>query len=158
MVLYHHNFLSLNAFVSSNVLSVAKFRSHTFKSVSLNYFFVSIYLFFLGVNRGRMTPKKPEQPGIKTENRCSLNLQPEPLRSLIFTFCCFSGLSKAETQALTNYGSGEDEEEEEEIEDFEAGPVDVQTSLQASADGQAEQEVTVTVSHRDMCNSCSFHY
>ncbi|XP_039879702.1 pericentriolar material 1 protein isoform X1 [Simochromis diagramma] len=53
-------------------------------------------------------------------------------------------LSKAETQALTNYGSGEDENEEEEIEEFEAGPVDVQTSLQASADGQAEQESTAT--------------
>ncbi|XP_071361741.1 pericentriolar material 1 protein isoform X3 [Trachinotus anak] len=51
-------------------------------------------------------------------------------------------LSKAETQALTNYGSGEDENEEEEIEEFEAGPVDVQTSLQASADGQVEQEGT----------------
>uniref|UniRef100_A0A8D2ZGA6 Pericentriolar material 1 n=1 Tax=Scophthalmus maximus TaxID=52904 RepID=A0A8D2ZGA6_SCOMX len=49
-------------------------------------------------------------------------------------------LSKAETQALTNYGSGEDENDEEEIEEFEAGPVDVQTSLQASADGQVEQE------------------
>ena len=52
-----------------------------------------------------------------------------------------SGLSKAETQALTNYGSGEDENEEEEMEEFEAGPVDVQTSLQATADGQVEQEV-----------------
>ncbi|XP_029012160.1 pericentriolar material 1 protein isoform X2 [Betta splendens] len=51
-------------------------------------------------------------------------------------------LSKAETQALTNYGSGEDENEEEEIEEFEAGPVEVQTSLQASADGQMEQEGT----------------
>lgn len=46
------------------------------------------------------------------------------------------GLSKAETQALTNYGSGEDENDEEEMEEFDAGPVDVQTSLQASADGQ----------------------
>ncbi|TKS68424.1 Pericentriolar material 1 protein [Collichthys lucidus] len=53
-------------------------------------------------------------------------------------------LSKAETQALTNYGSGEDENEEEEMEEFEAGPVDVQTSLQASADGQVEQEAGVT--------------
>ncbi|XP_059198657.1 pericentriolar material 1 protein isoform X2 [Centropristis striata] len=51
-------------------------------------------------------------------------------------------LSKAETQALTNYGSGEDENEEEEMEEFEAGPVDVQTSLQASADGPVEQEGT----------------
>ncbi|XP_058276518.1 pericentriolar material 1 protein isoform X11 [Hirundo rustica] len=42
-------------------------------------------------------------------------------------------LSKAETQALTNYGSGEDENEDEEIE-FEEGPVDVQTSLQASSE------------------------
>uniref|UniRef100_A0A3P8UI04 Pericentriolar material 1 n=1 Tax=Cynoglossus semilaevis TaxID=244447 RepID=A0A3P8UI04_CYNSE len=49
-------------------------------------------------------------------------------------------LSKAETQALTNYGSGEDENEEEELGEFEAGPVDVQTSLQASADRQAEEE------------------
>lgn len=66
------------------------------------------------------------------------------------SFLCvvlLSGLSKAETQALTNYGSGEDENEEEEMEEFEAGPVDVQTSLQASADGQVEQEVSVTVSH-----------
>uniref|UniRef100_A0A3B5QX70 Pericentriolar material 1 n=1 Tax=Xiphophorus maculatus TaxID=8083 RepID=A0A3B5QX70_XIPMA len=51
-----------------------------------------------------------------------------------------SSLSKAETQALTNYGSGEDENDEEEVEEFEAGPVDVQTSLQVSADGQVEQE------------------
>ncbi|KAM4750962.1 pericentriolar material 1 protein isoform 2-T4 [Anableps anableps] len=51
-------------------------------------------------------------------------------------------LSKAETQALTNYGSGEDENEEEELEEFEAGPVDVQTSLQVSADGQVEQEIS----------------
>uniref|UniRef100_A0A3B3US53 Pericentriolar material 1 n=1 Tax=Poecilia latipinna TaxID=48699 RepID=A0A3B3US53_9TELE len=57
------------------------------------------------------------------------------------------GLSKAETQALTNYGSGEDEnDEEEEVEEFEAGPVDVQTSLQVSADGQVEQEVVAAVS------------
>uniref|UniRef100_A0A3B5LAV8 Pericentriolar material 1 n=1 Tax=Xiphophorus couchianus TaxID=32473 RepID=A0A3B5LAV8_9TELE len=55
-------------------------------------------------------------------------------------------LSKAETQALTNYGSGEDENDEEEVEEFEAGPVDVQTSLQVSADGQVEQEVVAAVS------------
>uniref|UniRef100_A0A672ZJA8 Pericentriolar material 1 n=1 Tax=Sphaeramia orbicularis TaxID=375764 RepID=A0A672ZJA8_9TELE len=51
-------------------------------------------------------------------------------------------LSKAETQALTNYGSGEDENEEEEMEEFEAGPVDVQTSLQVTTDGQVEHEVS----------------
>ncbi|XP_061849860.1 pericentriolar material 1 protein isoform X1 [Colius striatus] len=50
-------------------------------------------------------------------------------------------LSKAETQALTNYGSGEDENEDEEIE-FEEGPVDVQTSLQASSETTAENEQT----------------
>ncbi|KAM6400946.1 pericentriolar material 1 protein isoform 5-T5 [Pluvialis apricaria] len=50
-------------------------------------------------------------------------------------------LSKAETQALTNYGSGEDENEEEEIE-FEEGPVDVQTSLQASSETTTENEQT----------------
>ncbi|NXY70305.1 PCM1 protein, partial [Glareola pratincola] len=50
-------------------------------------------------------------------------------------------LSKAETQALTNYGSGEDENEDEEI-DFEEGPVDVQTSLQASSETMTENEQT----------------
>ncbi|XP_062493847.1 pericentriolar material 1 protein isoform X12 [Pezoporus occidentalis] len=50
-------------------------------------------------------------------------------------------LSKAETQALTNYGSGEDENEDEEIE-FEEGPVDVQTSLQASSETTTENEQT----------------
>ncbi|XP_071978586.1 pericentriolar material 1 protein isoform X3 [Engystomops pustulosus] len=50
-------------------------------------------------------------------------------------------LSKAETQALTNYGSGEDEnEEEEENYEFEAGPVDVQTSLEANTDNTEEHE------------------
>ncbi|KAJ7408353.1 hypothetical protein WISP_121333 [Willisornis vidua] len=48
-------------------------------------------------------------------------------------------LSKAETQALTNYGSGEDENEDEETE-FEEGPVDVQTSLQASSETTTENE------------------
>eukprot|EP00063_Salmo_salar_P089626 XP_014064461.1 PREDICTED: pericentriolar material 1 protein-like isoform X2 [Salmo salar] len=42
-------------------------------------------------------------------------------------------LSKAETQALTNYGSGEDENEVQM--EFEAEPQDIQTSLQASNDG-----------------------
>ncbi|XP_067842957.1 pericentriolar material 1 protein isoform X3 [Heptranchias perlo] len=46
--------------------------------------------------------------------------------------CVSISLSKAETQALTNYGSGEDENEEDEIEDFDAGAIDVQTSLQAN--------------------------
>uniref|UniRef100_A0A8C3CAV3 Pericentriolar material 1 n=1 Tax=Cairina moschata TaxID=8855 RepID=A0A8C3CAV3_CAIMO len=50
-------------------------------------------------------------------------------------------LSKAETQALTNYGSGEDENEDEEIE-FEEGPVDVQTSLQASSETATENVQT----------------
>ncbi|KAK7162012.1 hypothetical protein R3I94_004615 [Phoxinus phoxinus] len=47
-------------------------------------------------------------------------------------------LSKAETQALCNYGSGEDENEVEEIEEFEAGPVEVQTSLQACMDNTSD--------------------
>ncbi|KAM9330413.1 pericentriolar material 1 protein [Gastrophryne carolinensis] len=50
-------------------------------------------------------------------------------------------LSKAETQALTNYGSGEDEnEDEEENYEFEAGPVDVQTSLEANNEPNEEHE------------------
>ncbi|XP_048186871.1 pericentriolar material 1 protein isoform X6 [Perognathus longimembris pacificus] len=49
-------------------------------------------------------------------------------------------LSKAETQALTNYGSGEDENEDEEIEEFEESPVDVQTSLQANIETTEENE------------------
>uniref|UniRef100_A0A8C2JZS1 Pericentriolar material 1 n=1 Tax=Cyprinus carpio TaxID=7962 RepID=A0A8C2JZS1_CYPCA len=52
------------------------------------------------------------------------------------------GLSKAETQALCNYGSGEDENEVEEMEEFEAGPVEVQTSLQASMDNTSEHSQT----------------
>ncbi|XP_077379388.1 pericentriolar material 1 protein isoform X2 [Festucalex cinctus] len=53
-------------------------------------------------------------------------------------------LSKAETQALNNYGSGEDEndDDEQEPEEFEAGPVDVQTSLQATVEGLPEQDLT----------------
>uniref|UniRef100_A0A803SLA9 Pericentriolar material 1 n=1 Tax=Anolis carolinensis TaxID=28377 RepID=A0A803SLA9_ANOCA len=50
-------------------------------------------------------------------------------------------LSKAETQALTNYGSGEDENEDEEIDEFEEGPVDVQTSLQANNETTAENDI-----------------
>lgn len=75
--------------------------------------------------------------------------------------CVFflAGLSKAETQALTNYGCGEDENEVEEMEEFEAGPVDVQTSLQASADRLLEQQVRTTFEQierffhnsRDLC-------
>uniref|UniRef100_A0A8C0QMK7 Pericentriolar material 1 n=1 Tax=Chelonoidis abingdonii TaxID=106734 RepID=A0A8C0QMK7_CHEAB len=57
-------------------------------------------------------------------------------------------LSKAETQALTNYGSGEDENEDEEIEEFEEGPVDVQTSLQASNETTAENEQRQVLSER----------
>ncbi|KAM6150048.1 pericentriolar material 1 protein isoform 3-T3 [Erethizon dorsatum] len=49
-------------------------------------------------------------------------------------------LSKAETQALTNYGSGEDENEDEEIEEFEESPVDIQTSLQANTETTEENE------------------
>ncbi|XP_075716264.1 pericentriolar material 1 protein-like isoform X2 [Rhinoderma darwinii] len=49
-------------------------------------------------------------------------------------------LSKAETQALTNYGSGEDENEEEENSEFEAGLVDVQTSLEANSENTEEHE------------------
>ncbi|XP_074848972.1 pericentriolar material 1 protein isoform X3 [Carettochelys insculpta] len=44
------------------------------------------------------------------------------------------------TQALTNYGSGEDENDDEEMEEFEEGPVDVQTSLQANNETTAENE------------------
>ncbi|CAN2388649.1 interkinetic nuclear migration, partial [Pristimantis euphronides] len=50
-------------------------------------------------------------------------------------------LSKAETQAVTNYGSGEDEnEEEEENYEFEAGPVDVETSLEANTENTEDHE------------------
>lgn len=57
-------------------------------------------------------------------------------------------MSKAETQALTNYGSGEDENEDEEIEEFEEGPVDVQTSLQANT------EITEENEHDDQVFQC----
>nr|XP_023406952.1 pericentriolar material 1 protein isoform X10 [Loxodonta africana] len=56
-------------------------------------------------------------------------------------------LSKAETQALTNYGSGEDENEDEEIEEFEEGPVDVQTSLQATTETTEENDPDQVLQH-----------
>ncbi|XP_014350317.1 pericentriolar material 1 protein isoform X4 [Latimeria chalumnae] len=67
-------------------------------------------------------------------------------------------LSKAETQALTNYGSGEDENEDEEIEEFEAGPVDVQTSLQASNEVTDENEQEQVLSNpQDITSECKIH-
>ncbi|KAM4837025.1 pericentriolar material 1 protein isoform 5-T7 [Thomomys bottae] len=59
-------------------------------------------------------------------------------------------LSKAETQALTNYGSGEDENEDEEIEEFEESPVDVQTSLQANTETIEENEHESQVLQHDL--------
>ncbi|KAM5173769.1 pericentriolar material 1 protein isoform 4-T5 [Callospermophilus lateralis] len=59
-------------------------------------------------------------------------------------------LSKAETQALTNYGSGEDENEDEEIEEFEESPVDVQTSLQANTETNEEIEQDSQVQQHDL--------
>uniref|UniRef100_A0A8C2K1J2 Pericentriolar material 1 n=1 Tax=Cyprinus carpio TaxID=7962 RepID=A0A8C2K1J2_CYPCA len=71
----------------------------------------------------------------KTKSICR-TLEPESARpDKQNTEVC---LSKAETQALCNYGSGEDENEVEEMEEFEAGPVEVQTSLQASMDNTSE--------------------
>uniref|UniRef100_A0AAY4AD44 Pericentriolar material 1 protein C-terminal domain-containing protein n=1 Tax=Denticeps clupeoides TaxID=299321 RepID=A0AAY4AD44_9TELE len=73
----------------------------------------------------------------KKSHQSAIVKHKDQLEVRIFTavFCiCVVGLSKAETQALTNYGSGEDENELEEMEEFEAGPVEVQTSLQASTD------------------------
>uniref|UniRef100_A0A4W5LRV0 Pericentriolar material 1 n=1 Tax=Hucho hucho TaxID=62062 RepID=A0A4W5LRV0_9TELE len=61
--------------------------------------------------------------------------------------CFLPGLSKAETQALTNYGSGEDENEVEEMEEFEAEPQDVQTSLQANNDGVEQRVRTRAPTH-----------
>uniref|UniRef100_A0A3P8Z3N9 Pericentriolar material 1 protein C-terminal domain-containing protein n=1 Tax=Esox lucius TaxID=8010 RepID=A0A3P8Z3N9_ESOLU len=52
---------------------------------------------------------------------------------------------KAETQALTNYGSGEDENEVEEMEEFEEGVPDVQTSLQASNDVKSSKSESIEV-------------
>ncbi|XP_067386701.1 pericentriolar material 1 protein isoform X3 [Emydura macquarii macquarii] len=64
-------------------------------------------------------------------------------------------VSITETQALTNYGSGEDENEDEEIEEFEEGPVDVQTSLQASNETTAESEQEqIRKDESDKPNAC----
>lgn len=59
-------------------------------------------------------------------------------------------LSKAESQALTNYGSGEDENEDEEMEDFEESPVDVQTSLQANTETTEENEHDSQILQHDL--------
>uniref|UniRef100_A0A8C7Z2R3 Pericentriolar material 1 n=1 Tax=Oryzias sinensis TaxID=183150 RepID=A0A8C7Z2R3_9TELE len=66
------------------------------------------------------------QTKINRSNDASENEDEERGLEVLLSF----SLSKAEIQALTSYGSGEDENEEEETEEFEAGPVDVQTSLQ----------------------------
>ncbi|XP_078534232.1 pericentriolar material 1 protein isoform X2 [Lissotriton helveticus] len=50
------------------------------------------------------------------------------------------------TQALTNYGSGEDENEEE-VDEFEEGPVDVQTSLQVNDEFIDENEQKKNMEH-----------
>uniref|UniRef100_UPI00398F5F08 pericentriolar material 1 protein isoform X2 n=1 Tax=Pristiophorus japonicus TaxID=55135 RepID=UPI00398F5F08 len=71
---------------------------------------------------------------------------------VIRTKCVSISLSKAETQALTNYGSGEDENEEDEIEDFDAGTIDVQTSLQANneiADENDTEQDDLTEPNKD---------
>ncbi|XP_069780639.1 pericentriolar material 1 protein isoform X3 [Narcine bancroftii] len=65
--------------------------------------------------------------------------------------CVSISLSKAETQPLTNYGSGEDENEEDEIEDFTCN-IDVQTSLQANneiADENAQEPDVPTKPSQD---------
>ncbi|MEE6460728.1 hypothetical protein FKM82_001086 [Ascaphus truei] len=62
-------------------------------------------------------------------------------------------LSKAETQALTNYGSGEDEEEEDENYEFEAGPVDVQTSLEANDETADEKEEILRITPKEPIES-----
>ncbi|XP_032885422.1 pericentriolar material 1 protein isoform X4 [Amblyraja radiata] len=69
--------------------------------------------------------------------------------------CVSISLSKAETQALTNYGSGEDENEDE-IEDFDACNIDVQTSLQANIEiadeNDHEQDLLTKTSQGDVVN------
>uniref|UniRef100_A0A8C2K3W6 Pericentriolar material 1 n=1 Tax=Cyprinus carpio TaxID=7962 RepID=A0A8C2K3W6_CYPCA len=69
-----------------------------------------------------------------------------------------NSLSKAETQALCNYGSGEDENEVEEMEEFEAGPVEVQTSLQASMDNTSEHSQVLTFIGVFTLHSLNFVY
>uniref|UniRef100_A0A8C7HHX9 Pericentriolar material 1 n=1 Tax=Oncorhynchus kisutch TaxID=8019 RepID=A0A8C7HHX9_ONCKI len=87
--------------------------------------------------------QSPNNNQVKREHRNN-EVVPHPRlvisQCLTLHGCSLPGLSKAETQALTNYGSGEDENEVEEMEEFEAEPQDVQTSLQASNDG-VEQRV-----------------
>lgn len=46
---------------------------------------------------------------------------------------------------MNNYGSGEDENEVEEVEEFEAGSVEVQTSLQATDNTAEHSQVCACV-------------
>ncbi|TMS22933.1 Pericentriolar material 1 protein [Larimichthys crocea] len=92
----------------------------------------------------RKNSRSNEASEVEEEDEDEGGGQGIPLSIMQFNGHARTVFRKQETQALTNYGSGEDENEEEEMEEFEAGPVDVQTSLQASADGQVEQEVGVT--------------
>uniref|UniRef100_A0A4W3IS37 Pericentriolar material 1 n=1 Tax=Callorhinchus milii TaxID=7868 RepID=A0A4W3IS37_CALMI len=84
-------------------------------------------------------PTTNECTEARIEIKCDLSDREDDEDSEGMPAACVSiSLSKAETQALTNYGSGEDENEDDEIEDFDAGTVDVQTSLQASNEAADE--------------------
>uniref|UniRef100_A0A4W3IV05 Pericentriolar material 1 n=1 Tax=Callorhinchus milii TaxID=7868 RepID=A0A4W3IV05_CALMI len=94
-------------------------------------------------------PTTNECTEARIEIKCDLSDREDDEDSEGMPAACVSiSLSKAETQALTNYGSGEDENEDDEIEDFDAGTVDVQTSLQASneaADENYNEQVLIFI-------------
>uniref|UniRef100_A0A8C1GCY9 Pericentriolar material 1 n=1 Tax=Cyprinus carpio TaxID=7962 RepID=A0A8C1GCY9_CYPCA len=85
------------------------------------------FFFFLYTEQGGTLHEREEDKEKDAQSSEASEVEDEEGEGLPLSI----SLSKAETQALCNYGSGEDENEVEEMEEFEAGPVEVQTSLQA---------------------------
>uniref|UniRef100_A0A4W3J578 Pericentriolar material 1 n=1 Tax=Callorhinchus milii TaxID=7868 RepID=A0A4W3J578_CALMI len=124
---------------------VASFK-HSFTSeVCINHCIFQLLIIYNPTDKDESEAAISEEPTTnecteaRIEIKCDLSDREDDEDSEGMPAACVSiSLSKAETQALTNYGSGEDENEDDEIEDFDAGTVDVQTSLQASNEAADE--------------------
>uniref|UniRef100_A0A8C2D539 Pericentriolar material 1 n=1 Tax=Cyprinus carpio TaxID=7962 RepID=A0A8C2D539_CYPCA len=118
---------------SKNKLRTKRRSDHTSPKRSSHTEENDYCIFFLG-GENRTLHEKEEDKEKDAQSSEASEVEEEEGEGLPLSI----SLSKAETQALCNYGSGEDENEVEEMEEFEAGAVEVQTSLQASMDNTSE--------------------
>uniref|UniRef100_A0A8C1DA84 Pericentriolar material 1 n=2 Tax=Cyprinus carpio TaxID=7962 RepID=A0A8C1DA84_CYPCA len=118
---------------SKNKLRTKRRSDHTSPKRSSHSEENDYCIFFLG-GENRTLHEKEEDKEKDAQSSEASEVEEEEGEGLPLSI----SLSKAETQALCNYGSGEDENEVEEMEEFEAGAVEVQTSLQASMDNTSE--------------------